>query len=510
MRARLIVTGLSKDWKYDAEADVIHGVRIVSVGEAKGHGFYCDDEFVNDTVSAINSHQLGLKSRFGHPSMSSSALGTFLGRVKNAERKEFENGEISAVGSLYFDKTAHKTPNGDLATYVRELAESDPNAFGTSIVFSWEKKEYAKDKSDGRIHKHVGEQGDELDLVKLHTLYADDVVDDPAANSAFLDTSNAILSANATEFLDRFLADPKAVDKALSFLQAYQRTMALDKDDEEGTHRLFTHQELKDKAKEQNGVQKDKEGEEKVVPVEVPTKTDVPQENDGGTMTKCEACGNEFDYEAQAESSPGYVKCPGCGKEVDKAGKVKVEEAPAETPAVPAPAATDTPVPPVAADVPIVPADVPAVVEPPAKTDAELSAEKAAKDELRTKEVDAAIETLSEDGRVVPATEPLVRALLTAAWDIPEVVSYEEGYGNKKEMFIKDGIIAFLNTVPPIIRFREEGKSGGKIDDSLEGDKEADMVDAYATEHKCSMREARFALEQEGKIKSLTTKEGGS
>jgi phage I-like protein len=40
-----------------------------------------------------------------------------------------------------------------------------------------------------------------------------------------------------------------------------------------------------------------------------------------GAMVKCEACGDEFDYGAQPETSAGACACPKCGAHVDQTGK---------------------------------------------------------------------------------------------------------------------------------------------------------------------------------------------
>jgi hypothetical protein len=47
-------------------------------------------------------------------------------------------------------------------------------------------------------------------------------------------------------------------------------------------------------------------------------------------MTKCEACGKEFDYAAQPEVAMGAVACPHCGATVDQTGKKLSAEKPVE------------------------------------------------------------------------------------------------------------------------------------------------------------------------------------
>lgn len=114
----------------DKKNNVIYGFSVITKGEARGHGLEIDETTLDQTIELGAGSSIGIKSRFGHPNMSNSAVGTFLGRAKNFRR---DNGIVRA--DLYFDKTAFNTPNGDLASYVLGLAESDPDAFGSSIVF---------------------------------------------------------------------------------------------------------------------------------------------------------------------------------------------------------------------------------------------------------------------------------------------------------------------------------------------------------------------------------------
>ena len=117
----------------DKNNGIIYGFSVITKGEARGHGLEIDETTLDQVVELGAKASIGIKSRFGHPNMSNSAVGTFLGRAKNFRRN---NGMVRA--DLYFDKTAYKTPNGDLAGYVLGLAESDPQAFGSSIVFDGE------------------------------------------------------------------------------------------------------------------------------------------------------------------------------------------------------------------------------------------------------------------------------------------------------------------------------------------------------------------------------------
>jgi len=204
----------------DKENGIIYGFSVITKGEARGHGLEIDDVTLDQVVQLGAKSSIGLKSRFGHPNMSNTAVGTFLGRAKNFRR---DNGIVRA--DLYFDKNAYKTPNGDLAGYVLGLAESDPEAFGSSIVFDGE-PEYRLNE-DGTRKKDPVTGKDLLPLARITKLWAADVVDDPAANngmfSAFF-SQDVMPSAEMTVFLDKFLSNPDVVEKVISFLERYSQT----------------------------------------------------------------------------------------------------------------------------------------------------------------------------------------------------------------------------------------------------------------------------------------------
>lgn len=203
----------------DKETGSIYGFAVITKGEARGHGLEIDETTLDQVVELGAKSSIGIKSRFGHPNMSNSAVGTFLGRAKNFRR---DNGLVRA--DLYFDKTAYKTPNGDLADYVLDLAQSDPQAFGSSIVFDGE-PEYRLNEDGTRKKDETGKTL--LPLARITKLWAVDVVDDPAANNGMFSTffSETVKpSAEMTVFLDKFLSDPDAVEKTIAFLQRYSLT----------------------------------------------------------------------------------------------------------------------------------------------------------------------------------------------------------------------------------------------------------------------------------------------
>lgn len=212
--------GVDRKLMHEKGRGVIFGYAVITKGKLNDQDmrdWEMDDISLDQVVELGNKSKIGLKSRFGHPNMSGEALGTFLGRALNFRR----DGDIIRA-DLYIDETAYKTPNGDLATYVMDLAETDPDAFGSSLVFDAD-FEY-RIKKDGT--KEQDGQGNDLPaLVRFTKLYASDVVDDPAATKGMFGTffnSSVELSAKATEFLDKLLNNPDAVEKVMAFLNRYR------------------------------------------------------------------------------------------------------------------------------------------------------------------------------------------------------------------------------------------------------------------------------------------------
>lgn len=198
--------------KIDRDSAVINGFAVVTKGVTKDSRGEFDDFSLDSVVELGNKVKTGVKSRFGHPNMSSTALGTFLGRVRNFRR----DGDIVRA-DLHIDKTAFETPDGDLAGYALNLAESDPEMFGASMVIYWD-----EEKREG-----LDANGNELPpFIRVTNLFSVDVVDDPAANNGLFGmpffSESVRPSAEMTAFLDKFLNNPDAVEKTIGFLNRYR------------------------------------------------------------------------------------------------------------------------------------------------------------------------------------------------------------------------------------------------------------------------------------------------
>ena len=179
----------------DKERGVIFGAKVITEGEAKGHGVFIDSQFAADTAEQGQAIKAGVKARFGHPNMCSTALGTFLGRWKN-----FRVDGDAVRADLYLSNSAKKTPDGDLYNYVLDMAADEHDMFGTSIVFTIGGYKLA----DGTT---VADEFDvpegEKVFVELGALHACDAVDEPAANEGlFSRFSGETIAGQVTEFFD--------------------------------------------------------------------------------------------------------------------------------------------------------------------------------------------------------------------------------------------------------------------------------------------------------------------
>jgi hypothetical protein len=200
----------------DREKGAIVGCSVCSAGPTLGHGVSLDTEFIARLVELGNAERGGLKARFGHPNMCSTALGTFLGRWRS-----FSMQDGKAVADVFLSNSAKKTPNGDLHSYVCELADKEPDMFGVSIVFSrgktykrdakgekvfhpYDVEDQATTEDERRKHRNRYSETPGPMYVELAELHAADVVDEPAANpnGLFSRWTNETLAGQVTQFLD--------------------------------------------------------------------------------------------------------------------------------------------------------------------------------------------------------------------------------------------------------------------------------------------------------------------
>ena len=420
----------------DRENGIIRGFAVISVGEAKGHGMEIDAVALEQVVEFGNASTIGIKSRFGHPSMSSEALGTFLGRAKNFRR----DGNIDRA-DLHIDKSAYNTPNGNLAEYVMNLAESDPNSFGTSIVFEGKREERLE--NDGTRKKN--EKGEDLlPLVRFTKLLGVDAVDNPAANNGMFAeqffSESVMPSAEMSKFLDKFLQNPGAVDKTLKFLQRYS---ALNQDGGENVN---------------------KEGKLEDTPPTVPPappEPEVPAEPESPKKEfdyKCEACG----YEMKSEEDSVDLKCPECGGVMKKQDKENVTGEQSE--------------------------------QKGGNEMERIDKIEKGQEKLQRQATEGAVERFMEShsSQILPAFSGLLKTVLieTSLAESEKTISFTEEGKPEVKLSVGEAVQEIVCRLPKLVEFTEKAP----IDPNSPAEKEKaeyQEIVKYSNEHKVSISEAR-------------------
>lgn len=163
-------------------AGAIRGLSVITSGEALGHDVWIDDVFLDQVTDSLNERNAGHKARFAHPGLSSDGLGKHVGRAMSANRAGDQ-----VLADVHFVQSSHSTPDGDLATYLMDLAEEDPEALGMSIVFMHDleaQDRYTLEQLDenGNFVSPDALNTKNLPHARLAELRAVDFVDEPAAN----------------------------------------------------------------------------------------------------------------------------------------------------------------------------------------------------------------------------------------------------------------------------------------------------------------------------------------
>ena len=187
----------------DRGQGVIREFSVITRGEALGHGMWCDAVFIQQVSDALAAAgDAGIKSRFTHPNLSADGLAQFLGNCK----APLVDGD-QCLADLHFSKSAHETPEGDLAAYLMTMAQDDPDKFGSSIVFVHDMKAeelfYIEHKDEaGNFQSPDPDNVKNLPHVRLKELKAVDIVDDPAANPGGLFHRGQEVAQEATSLME--------------------------------------------------------------------------------------------------------------------------------------------------------------------------------------------------------------------------------------------------------------------------------------------------------------------
>jgi hypothetical protein len=212
----------------DQEDGIIYGCSVAVAGEAAGHRLIFDTQSLRQLLDIGNKKSAGIKSRFTHPGLSEDGLGKFLGRMKG-----FRLNQDKLIGDLYLSKSSSNTPNGDLRSYILQLAEEDPASFGISVVVDLDKYWLL---DDGReVQASTGERPKnattKYPVARILSFVASDLVDEPALNPQGLFSASGNLVASnqlaeeAFQELDNYIQylgfdTEKAYQFALRYFQS--------------------------------------------------------------------------------------------------------------------------------------------------------------------------------------------------------------------------------------------------------------------------------------------------
>lgn len=224
----------ARDVGVDRKREIIHGAVIAQQGNVTGHDFEFDADALSTLHKLMAANVQGLKSRLGHPGLSSNGdPANFLGRYRDFTLEEFSpSAEQRAAsqhsaklerwlqirGDLHLDPTAHDIPGkGDVADYLLSRIESDPASVMNSIVMRHDII-FLMDH-DGRPATAPDEKP-LRGLSRPKAVSEIDVVDKGAATRGML-SGDAQLAADATSTLDELLATGYEVTNWIAFLERY-------------------------------------------------------------------------------------------------------------------------------------------------------------------------------------------------------------------------------------------------------------------------------------------------
>jgi hypothetical protein len=131
-------------------SDIIEGVSVISVGEAKGHGLFVDAQTLREVKACAETYAGGVKVNLDH----GAGIRDIVGFCDN-----FRIIGEKLVADL------NLLQNAERREYVLEIAEKLPDTFGISIAFS------------GPVREIDGKR-----FASCEELYSADLVQTPAAN----------------------------------------------------------------------------------------------------------------------------------------------------------------------------------------------------------------------------------------------------------------------------------------------------------------------------------------
>jgi hypothetical protein len=207
--------------RVDRKNKIIFGANLMQEGDLNDdRDWTVDNGTLSNALQLMQRGNNGAKARFTHPNMSADGMGSYLGRWKNPRI----DGETLRA-DLHLADSAFKSPNGDLGSYVMDMAEEDPEAFGISLATRVNREEMEKLKLE---KQSADENWKGRTPLRFRAVHAADVVDEPAATRggffSLTEVDNRSLPAQATVLLDSYFSDaePEVVTARINgFLATY-------------------------------------------------------------------------------------------------------------------------------------------------------------------------------------------------------------------------------------------------------------------------------------------------
>lgn len=186
----------------DRENGIIKNIVIVQEGLDKDDCYFTK-EFLQELMENAQSQTNGVKSRFGHPNMCKTTLGTFIGRYKDFSIIE-EEGKQKLIANLHLDEITKKTQvegqGISYFDYIMDMSENNSDMFGNSIHYH---SDYdLEEDPSGQVTYPV------IIYKDLKSFYASDLVDTPCATDNLFKSSEDF-GVQVTSFLD---ANPQIFD----------------------------------------------------------------------------------------------------------------------------------------------------------------------------------------------------------------------------------------------------------------------------------------------------------
>lgn len=186
--------------KADEAAGIIRDIVIIQefVGEDRdAYGDNFDETSLQQFIVQGNAQEQGVKSRFGHPNMCDTTLGSYLGRMKNFRLSKNSDGKKVVLADLHLAPIAKDAPSrGNIHDYVLNMSKMEADMFGNSVVYEPAEPEAIQEKD--------GEGNDVTNYYqRVKAFLASDMVDSPAATeNLFKDTESLDLGIEVSNFLD--------------------------------------------------------------------------------------------------------------------------------------------------------------------------------------------------------------------------------------------------------------------------------------------------------------------